>query len=120
VDIPTHHHLTSKHPGDSSLLKVRSIISEWTQTQKSSTVCVLGASYQWCMLYIWWSSVWEIPGVQINWYCWSSSRIALLLSFFQPSLLQQQGSAASVYWLGANQCFWHVQLLVGTLGVQLW
>jgi hypothetical protein len=27
-------------------LKVRCIISEWTQTQKSSSVCVLGASYQ--------------------------------------------------------------------------
>jgi hypothetical protein len=30
----------------SSLLKVRCIISEWTQTWKSSTICVLGASYQ--------------------------------------------------------------------------
>jgi hypothetical protein len=39
-------HLTSKLPGASSLLRVRCIISEWTQTQKSSTVCVLGASYQ--------------------------------------------------------------------------
>jgi hypothetical protein len=39
-------HLTSKLPGASSLLRVRCIISEWTQTQQSSTVCVLGASYQ--------------------------------------------------------------------------
>jgi hypothetical protein len=38
--------LTSKLPGASSLLRVRCIISEWTQTWKSSTVCVLGASYQ--------------------------------------------------------------------------
>jgi hypothetical protein len=27
-------------------LMVRCIISEWTQTWQSSTVCVLGASYQ--------------------------------------------------------------------------
>jgi hypothetical protein len=39
-------HLTSKLPGGSSLLRIRCIISEWTQTQKSSTVYVLGASYQ--------------------------------------------------------------------------
>ena len=38
--------LTSKLPGASSLLRVRCIISEWTQTRQSSTVCVLGASYQ--------------------------------------------------------------------------
>jgi hypothetical protein len=36
----------SKLPLASSLLRVRCIISEWTQTWKSSTVCVLGASYQ--------------------------------------------------------------------------
>jgi hypothetical protein len=35
-------HLTSKLPGASSLLRVRCIISEWTQTWKSSTVCVGG------------------------------------------------------------------------------
>jgi hypothetical protein len=38
--------LTSKLPGASSLLRVRCIISEWTQTLQSSTVCVLEASYQ--------------------------------------------------------------------------
>ena len=37
----------------------------------------------WCMLSVWWSSVWEILGVQINWDYWSSNRIALLFSFFQ-------------------------------------
>jgi hypothetical protein len=25
----------------------------------------------WCMLPVWWSSVWEISGIQINWDCWS-------------------------------------------------
>jgi hypothetical protein len=58
----------------------------------------------WCMLPVWWSSVWEILGVLINWDWWSSYMIALLLSFFQPSLIQQQGSAASVHWLSANIC----------------
>jgi hypothetical protein len=30
-------------------------------------------------------------GVQVNWDCWSSYRIASLLSFFHHSLIQQQG-----------------------------
>jgi hypothetical protein len=59
-----------------------------------------------CMLLVWWSSVWEILGVQINWDCCSSYWITLLLSFFYPSLIPQQGSAASVHWLGANICIW--------------
>jgi hypothetical protein len=54
-----------------------------------------GASYQ--LLSVWWPSVWKISGVQINWDCCSSCRIALLLSLFQPALIQQQGSAASVH-----------------------
>ena len=40
------HHLTSKLPMASSLLRVKCIISEWTQNRISSNVCVLGASYQ--------------------------------------------------------------------------
>jgi hypothetical protein len=71
----------------------------------------------WYMLSVWWSSVWEISGVQINWYYCSSYRVALLLSFFQPSLIQQWGSAASVYWLGGTICLWLFQLLVGCSGV---
>jgi hypothetical protein len=39
-------HLTSKLSGASSLLRVKCFISEWTQTWKSTTICVLGASYQ--------------------------------------------------------------------------
>ena len=42
---PTPPHPTSKLSGASILLRVRLIISKWTQTWKSSTVCVLGASY---------------------------------------------------------------------------
>jgi hypothetical protein len=42
---PTHKQ-TSSLPGASSLLSVSCTISEWTQTEPSSIVCVLGASYQ--------------------------------------------------------------------------
>jgi hypothetical protein len=48
-DVPTPNpplYLTSKLPGASSLLRVRCIISDWTQTQQSSTVYVLVAPYQ--------------------------------------------------------------------------
>jgi hypothetical protein len=41
-----------------------------------------GSQICWCMLSGWRSNVWEIMGVQIN--CWSSYRVALLLSFFLP------------------------------------
>jgi hypothetical protein len=78
-----------------------------------------GPHISWCMLSVWWFGVWEILEVQINWDCWSSYRIALLLGFFQPSLIQQQGSDASVHWLGANICIWFLQLLVGSFGAFL-
>jgi hypothetical protein len=79
-----------------------------------------GSHISLCMLSVWWSSVWEISGVQVSWDCWSSYKIALLLSFFQPSLIQQQGSVASVHWLGANICIWVVHLLVGSFRGQSW
>jgi hypothetical protein len=64
-------------------------------------VYVLGASYQ--LAYAAWlcSSIWEILGVQVNWDCWSSYRVPLLLSFFQ---LSPNSTTASVHWLGANIC----------------
>jgi hypothetical protein len=79
-----------------------------------------GLHISWCILSVWWSNVWEISGVQNNWDCWSSYRVALLLSFFQPSLIQQQGSAASVYWLGTNICIWFFQLLIGSFWGPSW
>jgi hypothetical protein len=75
-----------------------------------------GPHISWYMLSVWWSSFWEIAGVQITWDCLSSNRIALLLSFFQPSLIQQEGSAASVNWLGANICIWLFNCLLGLSG----
>jgi hypothetical protein len=83
-------------------------------------MCWGGVShFSWCMLPGWWLSVWGIPGVQVSWDCCYSSR-ATLLSFFQPSLIQPHGSAASVHWLGVNICIWLFQLLVGSLGGQSW
>jgi hypothetical protein len=61
----------------------------------SSLYVCSGPHIRCCMLSVWWSSVWEISGVQIKWDCWSSYRFTLL-SFFQPFLIQQQESAGSV------------------------
>jgi hypothetical protein len=74
--------LTSVIPGDSSLLRVRCIISEWTQTQQSSTVCELGASYQLTYAVCLLVQCLRDLGIQINWDCLSSYRITFLLSFF--------------------------------------
>jgi hypothetical protein len=65
VDATTTTHLTSKLSGASNLLRVRCFISEWTQNWKSSTICVLGASYQ-LVCAVWLSSVWNIYRIQIN------------------------------------------------------
>jgi hypothetical protein len=51
--------------------------------------------------------------------CWSFYKITFL-SFFQPSLIQQQGSDASVHWLGASICIWLFQLLVRSFRGQTW
>ena len=45
-------------PGASSLLRVRHTISEWTQTQKTSAVYALGASYQ--LIYAAWLVFWYL------------------------------------------------------------
>jgi hypothetical protein len=41
-----------------------------------------GPHISWYMLVGWWSSVWEISGILINWDCWSFYRVTLLLGFF--------------------------------------
>jgi hypothetical protein len=79
-----------------------------------------GPPINWYMLSVWWSSVWEISGAQIIWGCWSSYRIAFLLSFFQPSLIQKQGSVAFVHWIGVNICIWLFQMLLGYFRQQSW
>jgi hypothetical protein len=64
------------------LLRVRCIFSDWTQTQQSSAIYVLGASYQ--LFYAAWLVVQCIRDlwVRVNWDCWSSYRVTLLLCFF--------------------------------------
>jgi hypothetical protein len=59
--------------------------SSLTKHRPSSPVLYTcqGPHINWCMLPGWWSSVWEISGVQVNWDCWSSYRVTLLLTFFQ-------------------------------------
>jgi hypothetical protein len=74
------------------------------RTESSLLYVYWGLHIRWCTLSVWPSSIWETSGVQINWGFWSSYRIALFFSFFQPSVIQQQGSVASVHWFGANIC----------------
>jgi hypothetical protein len=38
-------------------------------------MCVCGPHITWCMLPGWWSSVWQILGIQVNWDCWSSYKV---------------------------------------------
>ena len=59
------------------------------------------------MLPGWWLGVWEISEVQVCWDCCSSYGVAILLSFFQSSLIQPQGSSTSDHWLAASICFCH-------------
>jgi hypothetical protein len=65
----------------------------------------------WYMLPVWWSSVWELQGVQINWDCWFSYGVTLLLSFFQ-SFPDSTTGINCFFPLGANIFIWLFQLLV--------
>jgi len=113
-------HQTSKLPGASSLLRVRCIFSDWTQTQESSAADDLEASSQ--LVY----AAWLVVQCQ-------RSRGSRLIETAEPptgllsssasssfSLIQPQGSAASLHWLGAHICIWLFQLLVGSFGGQSW
>jgi hypothetical protein len=107
-------HLTSKLSGASSLLRVRFIIFEWTKILKSSTVCVLGASYQpqygACLVV----QCLRDLGAQINWDCWSSYRVTLLLSFFQPFPNSTTGVSCFCPLVGCKYVHLTLQLLVGS------
>ena len=37
-----------------------------------------------CMLFEWWLSLWELPGFQVCWQCWSSYGANILISSFNP------------------------------------
>jgi hypothetical protein len=59
--------------------------SSLTESKSGSPLLYMcwGPHFSWCMLPDWWFSVWAILGVQVSWDCWYSSRVTLLLSFFQ-------------------------------------
>lgn len=38
-----------------------------------------------CMLFGLWLSLWELPEVQVIWYCWSSNGVAIPFNSFNPS-----------------------------------
>jgi len=65
-----------------------------------------GTHFSWCRLPGWWSSVWEILELQVNWNCWFSYKVAILLSFLQFFPNSIESSAASVHWLGAHIYIW--------------
>jgi hypothetical protein len=97
VDVPTLHPtwpLNSLGPPVSWGL----VISSLNEHRPGSPLLYVfwGPQIIWYMLPVWWSSVWEISGVQVNWDCWSSYRIALLLSFFQS--FPNSNTAISCFW----------------------
>jgi hypothetical protein len=119
LDAPTLHPPLNSLGTPVSWDLVRCIIPEWTQTPKSSNVCVGGlisAGDVACLVV----QFWKISGVQISCDYWFFYRIALLLSFLEPSLIHQQWSAASVYSLGENICIWLFQLLGESSRVCSW
>jgi hypothetical protein len=75
-----------------------------------------GPHISWCMLPVWRSNVWEISGFQIE-TAGLPTGLPSSSASSSLSLIQQQGAAASVHWLGANNCIWLFQLLVGSSGV---
>jgi hypothetical protein len=77
-------HQTSTLPGASRLLGLGIFYLIEPRPRSSLLYMCVGPHISWYMLPAWWSRVWEITGVQINWHCWLSYRVALLLSFFQP------------------------------------
>jgi hypothetical protein len=73
-----------------------------------------------CMLPSWWSRVWEIPGVQVNWNCWFSYRSPFSFSNSSFSLIQPKGSAASANWLSVSLWIWLFHWLSLSFRGQSW
>jgi hypothetical protein len=109
-------HLTSELPGASVSWGLDAPPLNENIPGSSLLYVCWGPHISWCMLSVWWSSVWEISGVQINWDFWSFCRITLLLSFFQPSSIQQQGSADSVHWVDEKFASDSFSCLLGVSG----
>ena len=78
-----------------------------------------GPHITWYMLPDWWSSVWEILQVQVDWDCWSFYRVTFLLSFFQHFPNSTTG-VSSFYPLVECRYLHLTQLLVGSFRGQSW
>jgi hypothetical protein len=109
-------HLTSKLPGASSILRVRYIISEWTQTWQTSTVCV-GSPISGGVCCLFGGPLSERPhGSRLIETAGPPTGLPFSSAFFQPFLIQQQVSAASVSLLGLHLtlsgAFWVFQWVV--------
>jgi hypothetical protein len=76
-----------------------------------------GPQISWYMLPIWFSSIWEFSGVEVNWDCCSSYRVAFLLSFFQLSPNSTTGVSICCSLIGYK--YLHLtHLHVGSFGLQ--
>ena len=106
--------VNSLGPPESCREGASSLIEDKTGSPLLNKCC--GPHITWCMLTGWWSSVWEISGFQTETAGLPTGLPSL--SSFSLSLIPQQGSAASVHWLGTNICIWLLQLLVGSSRVQ--
>ena len=68
-----------------------------------------------CMLFGCWLSLWELPGVQVSWYCWSSYGVAIPFSSFNPSPNSSIRFLTSIQWLAVSFYIRLGQLLVELL-----
>jgi hypothetical protein len=116
----THHipHQISKLPGPPvSWGLCASSLNEPRPSSPLMYMC-LGPHISWCMLPGWWSSVWEISGVQIYWGCWSSYRVAVFFSF---QIFPNSTTGVSCFGPLVGCQYLHlIQLLVGSFRGQSW
>lgn len=55
-----------------------------------------------CMLFGWYLSLWELPGIQICWHCWSSCGVAITFITLKPS---PNSFPMSIQCLAVDICF---------------
>ena len=68
-----------------------------------------------CMLFGWWHSLWELPGVQVSWHCCSSCVVAIPFGSFIPSPNSSIGVLTSFQWSPISNCICLTQLLIQPL-----
>jgi hypothetical protein len=64
-----------------------------------------------CMLFGWWLSLWELPGVHVSWHYCSSYGVATPFSSFSPSSNSPIGAPTFAQWLAVGICICLSQLL---------